>query len=353
MSEALYAISNKQKVASSRTTSKAQHKQVKPLWQQLLAQAFREPQALLEYLQIDSQEWSHIDFSRQDFRLLAPQPWVDRIVKGNMHDPLLRQVLPLKDELRRHEHFSLDAVGDHEAMQTPGLLQKYQGRVLLLTTGACAVHCRYCFRRHFPYTQANPAQQDWLQALEAIESDTSITEVILSGGDPLVLPDGKLAQLCQRIAAIKHVRRLRFHTRLPIVLPERINNDFLAWFHSLAISRIMVIHANHAQEIDENVTQALSALQGQGVTLLNQSVLLKGVNDNANSLSTLSQVLFEKGVIPYYLHLLDRVQGSLHFEISETEATTLMHQVRAILPGYLCPQLVREKKGEPAKVPLV
>ena len=231
-------------------------------------------------------------------------------------------------------------------MVSAGVLHKYDGRVLLVTTGACAIHCRYCFRRHFPYSEANPAKDNWSDALSYIQADKSITEVILSGGDPLVLSDERLQSLCFQIAEISHVKRLRIHTRLPIVLPERIDESFLAWFKILPIQKIIVIHANHAQELGDDVLKILSHLKSANTLLLNQSVLLKGVNDSIDVLSTLSECLIKKEVLPYYLHLLDHVQGAAHFEVSSKEATKLIHDLRSCLPGYMVPKLVREVSGE-------
>jgi len=318
-------------------------------WQKLLANAIRSPQDLLKALHLDP---AHAPFALSDsdsFRLLVPLSYLAKMEKGNWYDPLLQQVLPLGVEQQQLDGFVSDPVGDQDSMVSDGLLHKYQGRVLLVTTGACAIHCRYCFRRHFPYSDANPAKQEWREALAYIAADTQISEVILSGGDPLVLADTRLKTLCTQIAAIPHVKRLRIHTRLPIVLPERIDQNFLNWFKKLAIQKIMVIHANHAQEIGNDVKRALLQLKSVNTLLLNQSVLLRGVNDSINALSTLSECLIEQEVLPYYLHLLDRVQGAAHFEVTSKEAKQLMTQLRHRLPGYMVPKLVREVAGEASK----
>jgi EF-P beta-lysylation protein EpmB len=238
-------------------------------------------------------------------------------------------------------------------MVAPGVLHKYQGRVLLTATGACAVHCRYCFRRHFPYTDANPAADQWCAALAHIAGDKSITEVILSGGDPLTLSDRRLENFTRQLEVIPHVRRLRLHTRLPIVLPERVNDELRGWLGATRLKTVVVVHANHAQEIDASVRVALAHLKGAGVELLNQSVLLRGINDSADALARLSEVLFDAGVLPYYLHMLDKVQGAAHFEVDETAARSLMAELNRRLPGYLVPRLVREIAGSPGKVAFV
>jgi EF-P beta-lysylation protein EpmB len=269
------------------------------------------------------------------------------------HDPLLRQVLPLADECLASEGYGVDPVGDLNAMVVPGLLHKYEGRVLLTATGACAVHCRYCFRRHFPYADANPLADQWHQALDYIAGDESITEVILSGGDPLSLSDRRLAELVRRLDAIAHLRRLRLHTRLPIVLPERVNDELLDWLGTTRLKTAIVVHANHANEIDDSVVAALMRLKASGTTLLNQSVLLRGINDSAEALMDLSEKLFDAGVLPYYLHLLDKVQGAAHFAVTESDAQQLMAEIGRQLPGYLLPRLVREIPGAPGKIAVV
>jgi EF-P beta-lysylation protein EpmB len=229
------------------------------------------------------------------------------------------------------------------------MLQKYQGRALLVTTGACAVHCRYCFRRHFPYADSNPLASQWQQTIEQIQHDQSINEVILSGGDPLSLSDDKLSRLVEDLSAIPHLKRLRIHTRLPVVLPERIDERLLAWLQRCPLKVVMVIHANHANEIDNEAEQALASLQKAGCQLLNQAVLLKGVNDSAAALVALSERLSEVDVMPYYLHLLDKVAGAQHFDVPEQEALELIAAIRTQLPGYLVPRLVREIQGEASK----
>ncbi|MCC6596606.1 MAG: EF-P beta-lysylation protein EpmB, partial [Rhodanobacteraceae bacterium] len=233
-----------------------------------------------------------------------------------------------------------------------GVLHKYQGRALLIATGSCAINCRYCFRRHFPYAEETAAAHHWEAALAYLREDASIGEVILSGGDPLSLATAKLAELGEALARIPHVRRLRIHSRLPVVLPERIDHEFVHWLAHLPLQRVLVVHANHPNEIDAGVEHACAALREAGVSLLNQSVLLRGINDSVAALAALSERLFAAGVLPYYLHLLDRVQGTAHFEVDEIRALALADGLRRTLPGYLVPRLVREVAGAPCKTPV-
>ena len=314
-------------------------------WQHELHHSIHKPLQLLKLLELADSPLARKVAHKQDFRLQVPSSYVARMRKGDPNDPLLRQVLPLIDENQLVQGFSNDPVGDGLAEKSPGLLHKYHGRVLLVTTGACAIHCRFCFRQHFPYSVSKPF------ALESIRADSSITEVILSGGDPLSLTDKRLANLARNIAEIPHVQRLRLHTRLPIVLPTRVNDELLDWLTGTRLQPIVVVHANHANEFDEEVNEALVKLVDAGITVLNQSVLLRGVNDNAASLITLSEALFKCRVLPYYLHLLDRVQGAAHFEVSTEIAVQLIEEMRIALPGYLVPKLVREVEGMPYKVP--
>jgi EF-P beta-lysylation protein EpmB len=320
-----------------------------PAWQAELARAVTEPEALLGLLALGSEWLPAARAAARQFPLRVPRGFVARMRPGDPHDPLLRQVLPLGDELVAVAGFGPDPVGDLAAMAVPGVLHKYRGRVLLTATGACAIHCRYCFRRHFPYNESNAAADRWRTALEYVAADDSIAEVILSGGDPLTLADAKLAEFAEALHAIPHVRRLRLHTRLPIVLPERVNKGLLAWLKKTRIKFVVVVHANHANEIDAAVRVALASLAAADVQLLNQSVLLRGVNDNIESLCDLSEALFTVGVLPYYLHALDRVQGAAHFEVDESRARGLIQELNGRLPGYLVPRLVREIPGAPGK----
>ncbi len=318
-----------------------------PAWQRELARAIREPAELLASVGL-CEEGLRLSVG-EGFPLRVPRGFVARMRRGDPHDPLLRQVLPLADESLRVPGFTNDPVGDAAAHAVCGVLHKYRGRALLVTTGVCAVHCRYCFRREFPYDEALAARDDWQAALDYLAGDASIEEVILSGGDPLALADHKLAALVAKLDAIPHLRRLRIHTRLPIVLPERVCDELLDWLMRTRLATVMVVHANHANELDDSVCHALVRLRAAGITLLNQSVLLRGVNDDVDTLARLSTRLFDAGVLPYYLHLLDRVQGAAHFEVEEVRAQELRRALAARLSGYLVPRLVREIVGMPYK----
>ena len=320
-------------------------------WQNAQARAIRDPAELLQYLDLSESLLAERILASPEFTLRVPLGYCQRIEKGNPDDPLLKQVLPLLEEQHHVDGFVLDPVSDMDAVQAPGLLHKYQGRVLIISTQACAIHCRYCFRRHFPYQQQR-CEQDWEQALDYIRHKPDIHEVILSGGDPLSLTDSRLKQLTDKLANIAHVKTLRFHTRQPVVLPERITEEFLSYLDSLPWKLVMVIHCNHANEIDQHVATRLKRLHQHHVTLLNQSVLLAGVNDNSQALIKLSELLFENHVLPYYLHMLDKVQGAQHFNVGIDKAQALVNDVRQKLPGYLVPRLVQEIAGEESKTPL-
>ncbi|HET8551861.1 MAG TPA: EF-P beta-lysylation protein EpmB [Gammaproteobacteria bacterium] len=321
-------------------------------WQTELQQAVTDPAELLSMLALDPGLLDGARAATALFPLRVPRGFVARMRIGDPRDPLLCQVLPIDAETGAAPGFTIDPVGDIASAARPGLLHKYHGRVLLVTTGACAVNCRYCFRRHFPYADENPRTGRWRDALAYIHADATISEVILSGGDPLSLADHRLAELAAAIAAIPHVRRLRIHTRQPVVLPSRIDQTFLDWFAPLPLQKTVVVHVNHANEVDTAVGAAFAALKDAGATLFNQSVLLRGVNDSADCLAALSEALFAAAVIPYYLHLLDRVAGAAHFEVPESRALALHRELRERLPGYLVPRLVREQAGAPSKLPV-
>jgi EF-P beta-lysylation protein EpmB len=324
-----------------------------PGWQQLLADAVTDPGELCTLLDLDPALVLPAMAAAEDFALRVPRSYVARMRKGDPNDPLLLQVLPVAAETQLVEGFVTDPVGDMDRRAAQGLLHKYHGRALLVATGACAVHCRYCFRRHFPYGEESALQQGWLGALEHLRADPTISEVILSGGDPWSLSDRRLKQLTDALQAIPHIRRLRVHTRYPIVLPERVDCGLLDWLQGLRLQKVVVMHANHAHEIDDSVRQACRQLSAAGVTLLNQSVLLKGINDNVDALAELSEALFETHVLPYYLHVLDKVRGAAHFDLPESRALQLHRALTARLPGYLVPKLVREVAGAPAKTAVV
>lgn len=271
---------------------------------------------------------------------------------GDPNDPLLKQVLPVAAEREIPPGFALDPVGDQKAALRPGLLQKYAGRVLLVVTGACAIHCRYCFRRNFPYATGAVSPRQWDDALARIVEDRSLSEVILSGGDPLTLDDPLLAELILRLEQIPHLRRLRIHSRLGIVLPSRITRELTSLLTGSRLQVIVVHHANHAQEIDTTVVTAAARLQQAGIVQLNQAVLLRGINDTVAAQQQLCEQLMESGILPYYLHQLDRVAGGAHFETPEELGPKLITGLREVLPGYLVPRLVREVSGAPYKVVL-
>ncbi len=317
-------------------------------WQRLLAEAFNDTATLLRALELEPAACG-ADLN-PDFPLRVPMPFVRRMRRGDAHDPLLRQVLARRLEREVRAGFDTDPLGEADARVAPALLQKYAGRALLITTPACAVHCRYCFRRHFDYSANRPADHD--AALAHLAGDPSIREVILSGGDPLVLDDAPLARLLNRLQGITHIATLRLHTRLPIVLPQRVTDALLEMLSAWPGRLVVVVHVNHAREIDADVVQALAALRGTGALLLNQAVLLEGVNRDVDVLCALSERLLDAGVAPYYLHVPDRVRGTAHFEVGEDAARELLAAMRARLPGYLVPRLVREVPGDVAKRPL-
>lgn len=320
-----------------------------PAWQHALRAAFTRPAELLAFLELDP-ELPALDFKRlRDFPLRVPRGFAARMNKGDPRDPLFLQVWPSAIEGQAAPGFVRDAVGDLDAALGDGVLHKYAGRALLITTGACAVHCRYCFRRHFPYSESLAARGHWLPALERLAADPTITEAILSGGDPLSLSDDRLAELLEGLARIPHLRRVRIHTRQPVVLPERIDEGLLKILRALPLEKLVVVHANHAQELDASVALASARLRDAGLILLNQSVLLRGVNDSVQALDSLHNRLFSLGILPYYLHVMDRVEGAAHFEVSEKRAGELMRDLSSRSPGYLVPRLAREVPGEPAK----
>ncbi len=301
---------------------------------------------VLQQLAIDPSAIALAGQGAAEFPFKVPLSFIKRMRHGDHADPLLRQVLPAADEDLEREGFSADPLQEQGQAQIPGLLHKYRGRALLIATGTCAIHCRYCFRRYFPY----PENQDFQPALGYLAQDTSLHEVILSGGDPLSLPDSKLGGLIEALAGIPHLQRLRIHSRIPVVLPERMTPLLIRRLTHSRLPVVMVIHCNHPNEIDAEVEQVLTAMQRAGITLLNQSVLLRGINDDPEVLAALSERLFAARVLPYYLHLLDPVQGAAHFDVPEPEAQRIMHDLSSRLPGYLVPRLVREQAGAPYKL---
>jgi len=320
-----------------------------PEWQQLLTKAFTRPSDLLTYLGLPADLPGLKLGEVRNFPLRVPRGFAERMEKGNPDDPLFLQIWPAAAEAETPPGFVVDAVGDLHKLKPGGLIHKYHGRALVITTGACAINCRYCFRRHFPYGDTRASRSHWRVLLDELAADPTIEEVILSGGDPLSLSDDKLADLVAGLDAIPHLKRLRLHTRQPIVLPERIDDDLLAWLGNTRLQAVMVLHANHANELNEAVAQAMGRLKRAGIPLLNQAVLLKGINDSVQTQIRLSERLFACGILPYYLHLLDRVQGAAHYEVDEASAKSLIRELSGQLSGYLVPRLVREVAGKPSK----
>lgn len=317
-------------------------------WQAALANAVSDVDTLLAQLALTRADIADLDPDPGRFRMRVPRGFAALMRPRDPHDPLLRQVLPLRAERLDVARFSADPVDDGGAACGNGLLCKYRGRALLVTTGACAIHCRYCFRRHYPYrSEARPEA-----AVERIGGETQLREVIFSGGDPLMLDDARLGALIEQCAEMPHLRRIRLHSRLPVVLPERITPALIAHLSGTRFKPVLVIHANHPNELSAASAAALGELRRAGITLLNQSVLLRGVNDRIETLCTLSERLFSCGVLPYYLHQLDRVQGAAHFEVADADACALAHALREHLPGYLVPRLVRDAPGAASKLPL-
>jgi EF-P beta-lysylation protein EpmB len=319
-------------------------------WQDAMRDAVRDAAELCRLLDLPADVAAAAGLAGRQFSLFVPRGFLARMRTGDPADPLLRQVLPLGRELVHTTGFVKDPVGDRRAIEQPGMLHKYHGRVLLIATGACAIHCRYCFRRHFPYIQAPRSLAEWRPALDQIAADDSIHEVILSGGDPLTLVDAALAGLVAQLAAIRHVRRLRIHTRLPIVIPERVTDDLVGVLRRTRLAPIVVLHANHANELDQCVADALARLADAGIVLLNQAVLLAGVNDSVETQAALCERLIDLRVMPYYLHQLDPVAGAAHFDVPIEKGRWIIEQLRSCLPGYAVPRFVREAPGADSKV---
>lgn len=321
-------------------------------WRRQLADGYRDPAALLRDLGLDPVDLPlSVDAARQ-FPTRVPKTYARRMRYGDPDDPLLRQVLPVRAETENVPGYVTDPVGDMPSRQGGGVLKKYRGRALLITTGACAIHCRYCFRRHFPYSEEHAGRDRWQQALAAVAADNDIREVILSGGDPLSQDNERIAPLVEGLGRIDHVERLRVHTRLPVVLPDRVDTGLTALLGEFPGPVTMVIHANHANELGDDVAAAMQRLRGNGMMIFNQAVLLHGVNDSVDAQHALSDRLTALGVAPYYLHQLDPVQGAAHFQVSDADAVALMDELRRRAPGYMLPRLVREVEGDEAKRPV-
>ena len=322
-------------------------------WQTQLRVVVTSGQQLLSMLGLHARDVGLCEEAGRDFALKVPAAFVGRMRPGDPRDPLLLQVLASRHELQEVPGYRRDPLQESgEANPRKGVIHKYRGRALLIVASGCAVNCRYCFRRHFPYNANRNSRTEWQEALDYIADDGSIEEVILSGGDPLVATDAQIGQLVSQLAAIPHIRRLRIHSRMPIVIPTRVTAGLLEAITHPGLQTVMVVHCNHANEIDEPVGAALARMQHEGITLLNQSVLLAGINDDPGVLTDLSERLFAAGVLPYYLHLLDKVQGAAHFDVAESRGRALVGEIGARLPGYLVPTLVRETPGARSKTVL-
>nr|NMN90381.1 EF-P beta-lysylation protein EpmB [Brenneria salicis ATCC 15712 = DSM 30166]RBP59633.1 L-lysine 2,3-aminomutase [Brenneria salicis ATCC 15712 = DSM 30166] len=321
-------------------------------WLQQLADVITDPEELLQLLALgDNARLRQGHDARRLFPLRVPRAFAARMQKGNASDPLLQQVLTSRAEFIATPGFSHDPLDEQHSV-VPGLLHKYHNRALLLVKGGCAVNCRYCFRRHFPYQDNQGNKTNWRQALDYIQAHPELDEIIFSGGDPLMAKDQELAWLITALEKIPHLKRLRIHTRLPVVIPARITDTLCQRLSQTSLQVLLVTHINHPQEIDPDLTQSMARLRRAGVTLLNQSVLLRGVNDNADTLANLSNALFDIGILPYYLHVLDKVQGAAHFMVSDDEARSLVKALMKKVSGYLVPRLAREIGGEASKTPL-
>ena len=321
-------------------------------WQTELSNAVTRLDDLLRLLDLSPTAVNTSLLAQEQFNFRVPRGFIARMRKNDPQDPLLLQILPLQQELLATPGYTTDPLQEKTANPIPGLLHKYHDRVLLTLTGSCAINCRYCFRRHFPYAENNPGMQGWQRAIDYIASNPEIREVIYSGGDPLVLKDNQLQEITEKIAAISHIKRLRIHSRLPIVLPERITDNLLQVLTGTRLQTVMVVHCNHANEIDETVINAVQKLQAAKISVLNQTVLLRGINDSTSALIALSERLFAANILPYYLHLLDKVQGAAHFDVPENIAKQLVWEMMQQVSGYLVPKLVCEKPGALAKMPI-
>lgn len=321
-------------------------------WLEDLREVVTDPGTLLEQLNISIDGELEDGFAAKKlFNLRVPKAFIGRMQQGNIHDPLLKQVLTVKDEFLSADGFVDDPLDEQDAV-VPGLLHKYKSRVLMILKGSCAINCRYCFRRHFPYEENPGNKKTWQLAINYISEHSELDEVILSGGDPLMAKDHELAWLIERIEAIHHIRTLRIHTRLAIVIPNRITEQLTNLFANSRLNIVLVTHINHAQEIDDDVILAMRKLKSVNVTLLNQSVLLKGINNSVEALKLLSHSLFDAGILPYYLHLLDKVNGAAHFYVTDDEAKLLMKSLIKEVSGFLVPKLTREISGEASKTPI-
>ncbi len=327
------------------------NKNLHTCWQKELANVVTDPKQLLTMLKIDTNTYQQHFGARRLFPVRVPLPFIKRMRQGDFNDPLLKQVMPLTDEFISVDGFSQDPLAEHDTVAT-GLLHKYKHRVLMIVKAGCAINCRYCFRRHFPYQDNSPNKVRWQEALAYISKHDEINEVIFSGGDPLMASDEHLTWLVEQLEAIAHITRLRIHTRLPVVIPQRITEQLVTLFKNSRLKTTLVLHINHGNEINTEFSDALEPLRAARIPLFNQSVLLKGINDNVDVLANLSEKSFDHGIQPYYLHLLDKVQGAAHFNVDEQSAIALYKALMARLPGFLLPKMVREIAGEVSKTPI-
>lgn len=318
-------------------------------WQEQIAQAIRCPNELLDYIGLQASGIGYSEQAIQQFPLRVPYAYADRIKRQDPDDPLLRQIFPYLAEEENNHHYINDPLSEAQIQPIPGLLHKYKNRVLVITTGACAIHCRYCFRRHFPYQDASALGDHWQQTLDYIQQHQNIDEVILSGGDPLSLPDQRLLEMYTALSEIDHIKRIRLHTRIPVVLPDRLSAMLIQAIATSPKKIIFVLHINHANELDAQVSSKVRLLQSHNIPVLNQSVLLKGVNDSADALLALSECLIALNITPYYLHLLDPVAGAAHFAVPLDKAQQIIRQMQRTASGYLIPRLVKDECGKPSK----
>ncbi|WP_067206490.1 EF-P beta-lysylation protein EpmB [Marinomonas aquimarina] len=321
-------------------------------WSTELAQAIKSPAELWPLLGLTEQDLPAAHKAMASFKMLVPRPFVSRMEFGNVNDPLLKQVLADDIEMLPVAGYSKDPLDEGNHNPQKAIVHKYERRILVITTGTCAVNCRYCFRRHFPYGDNQLAQKEWDSVIDYLKDHPEVNEVILSGGDPLMLKDSQLSQHIARLNDLPQLKRLRIHSRLPVVIPSRINDELLAWVSQSRLDVVLVLHSNHAHEIDQSIADKVALLKRAGVTVLNQGVLLRGVNDSVEAQVNLSEALFAAGILPYYMFTFDPIEGGAHFDISIEAAQQLMGQVAQKLPGYLMPKLAKEIPGEPAKTVL-
>ncbi len=320
-------------------------------WQEQLMQGFKQAKDLLTYLGIPLEHYHHQ--AEAQFKTIVPKSFASKMLKGDVNCPLLKQVLPLKEELVLEKGYHFDPLGEKQSNPVKGVLHKYHGRVLVTLTTTCAVHCRYCFRRHFPYEENRLSTKDWGHVLNYLQSHPEVHEVIVSGGDPLLIPNANLVKFVDEISTLKQIETLRVHTRLPVVLPVRLDQGLIDMFSKLKLNKVVVLHINHPNELCDEIKSGVERLRQANVMVFNQAVLLKGINDDSAVLETLCRRLFDSGILPYYLHFLDKVHGAKHFEVEKQYALFLHKSIQDKLPGYLVPKLVEEVAGAKSKLALI